>query len=89
MENDTAQPQWRQIKPGKVCSARVWGSPASRAVTIEVTAVVAADDSGYEVFGYRLDRLQRRFGHMQNQRPRHYWVPINWVSGDWYDPVPG
>ena len=51
----------------------------SRAATIEVTVVVDANEDGYEVFGYRLDRLQRRFGHMQDQRPRHYWVPVNWL----------
>ena len=85
MENSDLQVEWpsppaprRQMRPGIVCKAHVWNSPSNRVATIEVTLVVAANDDGYEVFGYRLDRLRHR-PHMQNQRPRHYWVPINWL----------
>ena len=60
-----------------VCNVRPWSSPGGRAVSIEVTSVVAADEHGYEVWGYLLDRLRHRMGHMQHQRPRHYWVPVN------------
>jgi hypothetical protein len=68
-----------ELKPGTICKAQVWGSPGSRAVAIEVTAVISADEQGYEVWGYRMDRLRHRFGHMQSQRPRHYLVPVNWL----------
>jgi predicted Co/Zn/Cd cation transporter (cation efflux family) len=68
-----------RVRPGTVCNARVWGTKSGRAVTIEVTLVVAADETGYEVWGYRLDRLRHRMGHMQSQRPRHYWIPVAWL----------
>jgi hypothetical protein len=69
----------RHVGPGTICKAQVWGSPGSRAVTVEVTSVVAAGDDGFEVWGYRLDRLRYRMGHMQHQRPRHCRVPFAWV----------
>ena len=70
----------RVLEAGTICLAYVWGSTSPRAVEIEVTSVISESDLGYEVWGYRLDRLRHRFGHMQHQGPRHYFVPADWVE---------
>lgn len=69
----------RVVRPGTICKARVFGSLSGRAVIVEVTAIIAADENRYEVWGYRLDRLRHRFGHMQHQRPHRYEVPVGWL----------
>ena len=79
MNQPSEQRAGKVVEPGTTCKALVWGTTSGRTVTIEVTLVVATDKIGYEVWGYRLDRLQHRFGHRQSQRPRHYWVPVAWL----------